>query len=164
MPFLVRGPGVEPGTEPRWLTGNVDIAPTFLALAGWRSAAGETVPPQMDGHSFAAPLMGKAAAAVASTAATTGTVSRAAAVPVAVRLQGGRPNRSEYLLEFTGMTDWPKTDGPNGECPPGGTCARLNDCLNNTYRALRCATTGAPFLAPFSSGKRSSAKTGLGQR
>ena len=90
MPFLVRGPGVEPGTEPRWLTGNVDIAPTFLALAGWRSATGETVPPQMDGHSFAAPLMGKAAAAVtrSSTAAATGTVSRAVAVAVGLHAPG----------------------------------------------------------------------------
>eukprot|EP01046_Picozoa_sp_COSAG06_P011558 COSAG06_NODE_662_length_13299_cov_6.298182_6_plen_116_part_00 len=95
------------------------------------------MPPQMDGHSFAAPLMGKAAAVASTAAATVTNVSRAAAV--AVGLQGGRPNRSEYLLEFTGMKDWPKTDGPNGECPPGGSCARLNDCLNNTYRALRCA-------------------------
>ena len=34
LPFLIRGPGIRPGTETNELTGNIDIAPTVLELAG----------------------------------------------------------------------------------------------------------------------------------
>lgn len=126
VPFLARGPGITAGTTPKWLTGNVDIAPTFLSLAGWRSASGETVPTQMDGRSFADLLMGPSASPVSSTSLLAVRDGHAAS----------RPNRTEYLLEFTGMTNWPHNEGAGGKCPPTG-CARLNDCPNNTYRGLR---------------------------
>eukprot|EP01043_Picozoa_sp_COSAG02_P062639 COSAG02_NODE_8691_length_2478_cov_2.289617_3_plen_254_part_00 len=136
VPFLVRGPGILPGSEPRSLVGNVDIAPTFLALAGWRSAAGETMPPQMDGRSFATELIGDAAALPQSWSRTQSVRSM---TEYARKQQLERPRRAEYLLEFTGMTGWPKGEGPDGACIAGG-CHRLNDCPNNTYRGLRVVT------------------------
>lgn len=109
--------------------GNVDVAPTFLELAGWRSATGAKIPPQMDGRSFAAQLMGTAAtAATAHSDSDIASESGAQSQP--------RPNRTEFLIEFTGLHGWPNNEKPQGQCP-SGVCARLNDCPNNTYRALR---------------------------
>lgn len=46
VPLLVRGPGVEAGSAPAALVGNVDMAPTWLALAGAQP------PSFMDGKSL----------------------------------------------------------------------------------------------------------------
>jgi N-acetylglucosamine-6-sulfatase len=37
LPFLIRGPGIKPGTESNQLVSNIDIAPTVLELAGVRA-------------------------------------------------------------------------------------------------------------------------------
>ena len=39
VPFLVRGPGITAGVHVARLAGNVDLAPTFEAMAGVRPAA-----------------------------------------------------------------------------------------------------------------------------
>ena len=77
------------------------------------------VPPQMDGRSMAKRLMG------------------AAALPTSSSVAGrdDKPNRTEFLIEFTALSDWPSQEKPEGKCPERG-CARLNDCPNNTYRKL----------------------------
>jgi N-acetylglucosamine-6-sulfatase len=51
MPLVVRGPGVPPGTTREHMAMGIDLAPTFLSLAG------VTVPASMDGRSLA-PLLG----------------------------------------------------------------------------------------------------------
>ena len=47
VPFFVRGPGIRPGSSFPQLAGNVDVAPTILALAG------VPIPAWMDGKSIA---------------------------------------------------------------------------------------------------------------
>lgn len=46
VPMLISGPGISAGSTPTFAAGNVDLAPTFLALAG------VTKPVQMDGRSI----------------------------------------------------------------------------------------------------------------
>jgi len=52
-PMLVRGPGVDAGTTVDHLVGNVDIAPTFLDLAG------ASIPGSVDGESLLGPILGR---------------------------------------------------------------------------------------------------------
>ena len=51
--MFVRGPGITGGTRASNVGGNVDLAPTFLDLAG------VPIPPQVDGRSIAPLLRGE---------------------------------------------------------------------------------------------------------
>lgn len=53
VPLLVRGPGVKAGSTPEQMVANIDLAPTFLDLAGL------PVPESMQGRSFAPLLRGE---------------------------------------------------------------------------------------------------------
>ena len=53
-PLLVRGPGVRPGVAPSQFVANIDLAPTFLDLAGL------PIPESMQGRSLAPILRGEA--------------------------------------------------------------------------------------------------------
>lgn len=51
MPFLIRGPGIEPGSETGELAANIDVAPTLLELAGakaTKSVDGRSLVPYLE--------------------------------------------------------------------------------------------------------------------
>ena len=54
MPFLIKGPGIKPGSICNDIISNVDFAPTWLDFAGLR------IPTYMQGESFLSRLQGKA--------------------------------------------------------------------------------------------------------
>ncbi len=56
VPLLARGPGIKAGIAPEQFVANIDLAPTFLDLAG------EPVPESMQGRSLAPLLRGEAPA------------------------------------------------------------------------------------------------------
>ena len=56
VPLLARGPGIKPGVTPDQFVANIDLAPTFLDLAGL------PVPESMQGQSLAPLLRGESAA------------------------------------------------------------------------------------------------------
>ena len=53
VPLLVRGPGIKAGSTPEQFVANIDLAPTFLDLAGL------PIPDSMQGHSLAPLLRGE---------------------------------------------------------------------------------------------------------
>ncbi len=56
VPLIARGPGIKAGTTPDQFVGNIDLAPTFLDLAGL------PIPESMQGHSVAPILRGESPA------------------------------------------------------------------------------------------------------
>ena len=56
VPLIARGPGIKAGTTPDEFVGNIDLAPTFLDLAGL------PIPASMQGHSVAPILRGESPA------------------------------------------------------------------------------------------------------
>jgi len=126
VPFLVRGPRVAAGSTPATIAGNVDLAPTFLALAGLDA---RDVAPLMDGRSVLPWLLQLDAEVSAGGS----------------HAQGGRGARglsettdsswrSAFLLEFSGLRNWPKAG------------SRINDSPNNTWRALRIVEPTTDWL------------------
>ena len=113
VPLLVRGPGLTPGTIIDALSGNTDLAPTILELAGGASA----VNPIMDGKSMV-PLLQPAYAA-------------ASGLP-----SSGAWNRTEFLIEYNSLGVVER--GAPVDCGRGKTCYHLVDSPHsNEYRALR---------------------------
>ncbi|CAI8002580.1 N-acetylglucosamine-6-sulfatase [Geodia barretti] len=53
VPLIVRGPGIKPNTTTQALALSIDMAPTFLDLAGW------PLPEDMDGQSLKPILLGE---------------------------------------------------------------------------------------------------------
>jgi arylsulfatase A-like enzyme len=133
VPFLIRGPKIAANVTATFIAGNVDMAPTFLELAGWRSSISPLMfqkPARMDGRSFAPMLLGSSPGSFAAAAAPSLPAAAAAtSLPALARTHASAPPvlsstwRDHFLLEFTGLSPW-----------HGG---RINDCPNNTYRALR---------------------------
>lgn len=127
LPMRVAGPGIKPGVELGLVGSHVDLAPTWLGLAGIDT------PPDMDGRSRVAAL-----------------VSPGRRVPRSVRrhLAAPTPARSPGTIAESGGHG-----GAAGVLPVGGALieyhslgmtglnsrgeGRLGDAWNNTYRALR---------------------------
>lgn len=117
VPFAVRGPGIPANTTLPILTSNIDLAPTFLELAG------APIPNRMDGQSFAQ-FLTNPETWHKPTDSKPSNAEEAAVKP-------GAPvwNREALLLEYYTIFPFP----PNytmGVTP-------INDCQNNTWRALR---------------------------
>jgi arylsulfatase A-like enzyme len=126
LPFLARGPLIVPGSAPTFLASNVDVAPTFVELSGWQDGSGARVPPLMDGRSLVPQLL-TLPAEQQHEATVSSSESGSNAAPL-------RAWRSKGLIEFTGLSGWPA-----GYPRPA---KRLNDCPNNTWRALRYKNGG----------------------
>lgn len=130
VPFLVRGPGVAAGTTPLRLAGNVDLAPTLLTLAGFNPTRDA---PQMDGRSILAWLLEGTVTTNkdivlehSGVLDDVGVEDGAGSTSTRVAAAEAAPWRSAFLLEFSGLKEWPTHAG-----------TRINDCPNNTWRALR---------------------------
>jgi N-acetylglucosamine-6-sulfatase len=108
VPFAVRGPGIPKNVTLPILTSNVDLAPTFIELAGG------TVPNRMDGTSFAQLLLHPETWYNAETEQPLKTTNW---------------TREALLLEYYTIFPFPKG------YKMGVTA--INDCQNNTWRALR---------------------------
>ena len=114
VPFLVRGPGVAAGSTISSPGLNVNLAPTFIDLAGG------VVPAHMDGVSIKSLLSGGGSSTAAAAASQ---------APVV--------RRPDVLIEYTGLSDWPK--GPKPWDSHTKASKRVNDSPNNTFRVSSTA-------------------------
>ncbi len=119
IPFVIRGPGIEPGATFHQIASQVDTMPTILGLAG------VPTPPTMDGRSIAHLLM---------------TTDNRTAIPAPVTelldSQAGRasasiPWRTAQLVEYYGLGNVVRYE-------------HLEDTDNNTFRTLRVIDPSAP--------------------
>ena len=113
VPMFMRGPGIAKGRRSKLLGSHVDLAPTWLGLAGIDT------PPEMDGRSLVSAIVNVSAPEVSSY--TRQHAERQTTQPAAAA--GYRPENAVYV-SYHGL-------GPVGA--PG----RWMDALNNTYRVLR---------------------------
>lgn len=123
VPFMARGPGIMPGTKLMNPVLNIDLAPTFLDLAGISA-----IPDDMDGLSMA-PLL------------TAGCSS--ASVADCQPLRGLLKHRTDFLVEHSGehedvVSECPRlNDQDVYNCYPSCVC---EDARNNTYLCVRRLT------------------------
>ena len=129
VPLLVRGPGLVPGSVIDALSGNTDLAPTILELAGGASA----INPIMDGKSLVPLLLPSAAAAPAPPREA---VAGRGAVPAGGNAAAATWSRTEFLIEYNSLGAVER--GAPVDCGRGETCYHLVDSPHsNEYRALR---------------------------
>ena len=121
VPFLAMGPRIAANsTMSAHIASNVDLAPTFMDLAGIDVA---THAPMIDGKSVLSWLLTPTNGSISSSQDDVDDVFALA------------PSwRTAVLIEFSGLKDWPK-NWPDG--------SRVNDCPNNTYRGLRIVDPSA---------------------
>ncbi len=83
LPFLIRGPGIKPGTSTGELAANIDIAPTILELAG--ADAGQEHRRPLAGALHARPQPAHAGGRSSSSPSSKPTTSKRTAAPTADR-------------------------------------------------------------------------------
>ena len=113
VPMRVIGPGITPGSTLGMVGSHVDLAPTFLALAGLET------PADMDGRSLAHALISSNSKSTADHVRLDANISDNVEVDV-----GGALPRGGAYIEYHGLG-------------PVGAPNRRQDAWNNTYRALR---------------------------
>ena len=69
VPLIARGPGIKAGSTPAQFVANIDLAPTFLDLAGL------PIPESMQGRSLAPLLRGESPGRLATRRSTTATIT-----------------------------------------------------------------------------------------
>ena len=127
VPFLVRGPGVCPNSTLLELVSNVDLAPTFLDMAGALSPAATLA---FDGRSFL-PLL---------------------ACRSSDHAEATRPWRTELPLEYYSMQNWDSPQEGRLADSPANTFRALR-IVNASHDALYVETTVVSdwgFSAPYS--------------
>ncbi|XP_043565600.1 N-acetylglucosamine-6-sulfatase [Chiloscyllium plagiosum] len=114
VPLLVRGPGIKPTSSNQMLVANIDLAPTFLDIAGY-----DTNKTRMDGMSLLPLLNGKAKNVTWRT-------------DLLVEYQGEGRNKSDPICPSLGpgVTN----------CFPDCVC---EDAYNNTYACVRTIANSA---------------------
>ena len=114
IPFVIRGPGIMPGSTFKHIATQVDTMPTILGLAG------VSTPATMDGRSIAHLLVTDAATAPAPVSAFLNTTTG-----------GAQPWRTSQLIEYYGLGAVVRYE-------------HLEDNDNNTFRTLRVIDPDAP--------------------
>lgn len=123
--MIMAGPGIQPNTTTDVVGSHVDLAPTWLALAGMAPGV------EMDGRSVAHHIINTSMPELSSSVSQQLRVSESAAAP-------RRPPQTAYI-EYHGLG-------------PVGAPRRMMDSFNNTYRALRIidnSTYGNILYAEF---------------
>lgn len=119
VPMRIIGPGIQANTKLGMVGSHVDLAPTWLELAGL------DVPADMDGRSLVRGLLEDGPSSKGN---VTFARARMPASPVSVRESGGALPLGGAYIEYHGL-------GPTGATSP--PFFRQQDSFNNTYRALR---------------------------
>ena len=115
IPFVIRGPGIMPGTTFKNIATQVDTMPTILGLAG------VATPPTMDGRSIAHLLM----------TSENATAENAPASQLLATQAEAAPWRTSQLIEYYGLGAVVRYE-------------HLEDNDNNTFRCLRVIDDKAP--------------------
>lgn len=141
VPMRVTGPGITAGSTLGLVGSHVDLAPTWLGLAGIDA------PPEMDGRSLVAGL-------IATETPLSLSADPAAALPASVLRHLRRPPRKRAGTGGGGESC--PDESCTGTLPVGGAYVeyhgigltgspgRLGDAFNNTYRALRVIDRRTP--------------------
>jgi arylsulfatase A-like enzyme len=116
VPMFMRGPGIAKGKHSALLGSHVDLAPTWLGLAGLDT------PPEMDGRSLVRDIVDPSAPGVSES--TKQHAARLSAAEVAGNVTAGYRPQNAVFVSYHGLG-------------PVGAPHRWMDSLNNTYRILR---------------------------
>jgi len=118
IPMVIRGPGIAANTTFDWIGSNVDVGPTFLALAGVDPTQ---TSPVMDGKSFAHKLIDPSAPSVPQSTA----LSVRRELQVLEGMAEGTSWRDHHWVEYNSLGNVVRTEH------------LVDDPKSNTYRALR---------------------------
>lgn len=140
VPFMIRGPNVSIGKVVQFPTSNIDLAPTFLDLAGLK------IPKYMDGISLKSVITSDTRSNVLLTENNNIPSQKENQVYSLSSYRKYREQRRTVLVEHSGEGRVNHIGceyiGPGlGNCNPNFTC-KCEDSTNNTYACLRQISDG----------------------